>query len=388
MVVIHRCARAQRAAPLSTLPRGAGFALHDDDDDVYGGGDERFALTAFAGEDDADVRSGRLIADETLAPSAGARLRDAATRRPDTLAGFSRAAAVPPPPPPAALPRPPRAWRGVHAFQTPPLASPWLAAARSGRAGEVAADGVARRRTALEGEVPAPAPASPAPAPAAPARPTLGAAGAFEGLARAMGSRFATASVSDATRPAAEAVPRGGLSAPSARPRALPAAAPLRARAEPASWADPPTRLSNPWQPLPLLCKRFGIPVPRVVSNAAELRDRQFGGAAAPRVTTGVTASKNFDATVGAFLPGSAGAASTAAPLPRDAPLELPRAPDAEFSSVFDRDDDDDSPASARPAPAPRESPEDLFSALTSAPPRARRKEKRRPGHQKKKRTA
>jgi hypothetical protein len=386
VVVIHRCARAQRAAPLSTLPRGAGFALHDDDDDVYGGGDERFALTAFAGEDDADVRPGRLLAEETLAPSAGGRLRDAATRRPGTLAGFSRAAAMPPPPPPAALTRPPQAWRGVHAFQTPPLASPWLAAARSGRAGEVAADGVARCRTALEGEVPAPEPEPLAPAPAAPARPTLGAAGAFEGLARAMGSRFATASTSDATRPAAEAVPRGGLSAPPARP--LPAAAPLRARAEPASWAEPPTRLSNPWQPLPLLCKRFGIPVPRVVSNAAALRDRQFGRTAQPRVTTGATASKKFDATVGAFLPGSAGAASTAAPLPRDAPLELPRAPDAEFSSVFDRDDDDDSPVSARQAPTPRESPGDLFSALISAPPRARRKEKRRSGNQKKKRTA
>jgi hypothetical protein len=125
-----------------------------------------------------------------------------------------------------------------------------------------------------------------------------------------------------------------------------------------------------------------------VVSNAAALRDRQFGRTAQPRVTTGATASKKFDATVGAFLPGSAGAASTAAPLPRDAPLELPRAPDAEFSSVFDRDDDDDSPVSARQAPTPRESPGDLFSALISAPPRARRKEKRRSGNQKKKRTA
>ncbi|CAH0372824.1 unnamed protein product, partial [Pelagomonas calceolata] len=168
-----------RATRTPALRDAGGFALHDDEDDVYGGGDERFALTAFAGEDDgAGVRPGRLLAG-TPALGAGGRLRDAATRRPGTLAGFSRAAAVPPPPPPAALARPPRAWRGVHAFQTPPLASPWLAA-RSERTGEVAADGVARRRTALEGKVPA---------------------GAFEGLARAMGSRFATASASDATRP-------------------------------------------------------------------------------------------------------------------------------------------------------------------------------------------
>ena len=93
-----------------------------------------------------------------------------------------------------------------------------------------------------------------------------------------MGSRFATASASDATRPAAEPVLRGGLSAAPARPRAPSATAAPPARAEPASWAEPPTRLSNPWRPLPLLCKRFGIPVPRVVSDAAALRERQFGG--------------------------------------------------------------------------------------------------------------
>ena len=373
------------SAPLSTRPRRAGFALHDDEDDVYGGGDERFALTAFAGEDDgAGVRPGRLLAG-TPAPGAGGRLRDAATRRPGTLAGFSRAAAVPPPPPPAALARPPRAWRGVHAFQTPPLASPWLAA-RSEQTGEVAADGVARRRTALEGKVPAPAPV-------ASARPALGAPGAFEGLARAMGSRFATASASDATRPAAEPVLRGGLSAAPARPRAPSATAAPPARAEPASWAEPPTRLSNPWQPLPLLCKRFGIPVPRVVSDAAALRDRQFGGAPPPRVTTGATASKNFGAAVGAFLPGSDAAPAAPPPPGNAAPAEPPRAPETEFSSVFDRDDED-SPASARlapappqPAPASREPPGDLFSALRSAPPppRARRKEKRRSGQKKKK---
>ena len=247
-------------------------------------------------------RPGRLLAG-TPAPGAGGRLRDAATRRPGTLAGFSRAAAVPPPPPPAALARPPRAWRGVHAFQTPPLASPWLAA-RSERTGEVAAGGVARRRTALEGKVPAPAPV-------ASARPALGAPGAFEGLARAMGSRFATASAS--TRRGRR---RGRSSAAVSRrrPRARarrPATAAPPARAEPASWAEPPTRLSNPWQPLPLLCKRFGIPVPRVVSDAAALRERQFGGAP-PRVTTGATASKNFGAALGAFLPGS-----DAAPRPR-----------------------------------------------------------------------
>ena len=205
-----------------------------------------------------------------------------------------------------------------------------------------------------------------------------------------MGSRFATASASDATRPAAESVFRGGLSAAPARPRAPSAAAAPPARAEPASWAEPPTRLSNPWQPLPLLCKRFGIPVPRVVSDAAALRERQFGRAPPPRVTTGATASKNFGAAVGAFLPGS-DAAPAAPPSPGNAaPAEPPRAPDAEFSSVFDRDDED-SPASARPAPAPpqpsREPPGDLFSALRSAPPppRARRKEKRRSGQKKKK---
>ena len=204
-----------------------------------------------------------------------------------------------------------------------------------------------------------------------------------------MGSRFATASASDATRPAAELVLRGGLSAAPARPRAPSAAAAPPARAEPASWAEPPTRLSNPWQPLPLLCKRFGIPVPRVVSDAAGLRDRQFGGAPPPRVTTGATASKNFGAAVGAFLPGSDAAPAAPPPPGNAAPAEPPRAPDAEFSSVFDRDDED-SPALARPAPAPpqpsREPPGDLFSALRSAPPppRARRKEKRRSGQKKK----
>ena len=183
-----------------------------------------------------------------------------------------------------------------------------------------------------------------------------------------MGSRFATASASDATRPAAEPVLRGGLSAAPARPRAPSATAAPPARAEPASWAEPPTRLSNPWQPLPLLCKRFGIPVPRVVSDAAALRERQFGGAPPPRVTTGATASKNFGAAVGAFLPGS-DAAPAAPPSPGNAaPAEPPRAPETEFPSVFDRDDED-SPASARPGPAPPqpapaslEPPGDLFS--------------------------
>jgi len=129
-----------------------------------------------------------------------------------------------------------------------------------------------------------------------------------------------------------------------------------------------------------------------VVSDAAGLRDRQFGGAPPPRVTTGATTSKNFGAAVGAFLPGSDAAPAAPPPPGNAAPAEPPRAPETEFSSVFDRDDEE-SPASARPGPAPpqpapasREPPGDLFSALRSAPPppRARRKEKRRSGQKKK----
>ena len=170
-------------------------------------------------------------------------------------------------------------------------------------------------------------------------------------------------------------------------------AAESHASTSPVSSDRRPMAQRTPIQPLPLLCKRFGIPVPRVVSDAAALRDRQFGGAPPPRVTTGATASKNFGAAVGAFLPGSDAAPAAPPPPGNAAPAEPPRAPDAEFSSVFDRDDED-SPALARPAPAPpqpapasREPPGDLFSALRSAPPppRARRKEKRRSGQKKKK---
>ena len=353
----------------------SGFALHDDDDDVY---DARAAPRALlqaydASFDDDDGGGPPLLAATASRFGDGPRalLTGSASHRPGTIAGFSPSAApaVPRTRPP--LPRPPRGWRAAHRFCGPPLPSPWLAALRrGGREAEAPGAGIKRRAELLGERAPEPAAAP------APARAALGGE-KFAGLAKAMGSRFTTsASAHDpsAVAPAAAkgglSVPaKGGLSVPAKGGLSLPAKTPKPASDakpdQPASWRVLPTRTTRLWQPLPLLCKRFGIPVPMVSGDVetAALRDRQFKAtsAAAPRVTTAATASKSFANEVGAYLPmagADAPAAYEAAAAAEDRPepppvAEPPRPSARDLKDVFERDDEPPPPPPP-PAPAPK----------------------------------
>lgn len=144
-----------------------------------------------------------------------------------------------------------------------------------------------------------------------------------------------------------------------------------------------PTRTTTSWQPLPLVCKRFGHPVPEGV-DVGRLRDQQFVSPA-EAVTTADTGSKLFDSAVAPFLPNKA---------PLDEPSELPARPPIDiFKAIFEVDEPRAAPIVASPAAAPVAAPvtaptRDLFQDVfdTADPQRrdespARRKKRKKKHH-------
>ncbi|KAJ8602556.1 hypothetical protein CTAYLR_008350 [Chrysophaeum taylorii] len=232
-----------------SVARGAsGFALDEDEDDVYGGGASYSAALV------EENRPPRLMLERPrVSPGAA-------------LSGFKRSLGEPRPAR-RELPEPPASWRRVHDFAEPPLESPWIAAAKAG------------------GRKPLPVASS----------------DKMAALKSAMTGRFTATTIEPPVRLSA------GLSRPALSKK-------QQQQPEPDSQDNTqlirkikPTRTTAPWQPLPLVCKRFGLPVPVVKpgTDVAALRDRQFArtsGEPTTTTTTTTASSKQYDKAVGAFL--------------------------------------------------------------------------------------
>ncbi|KAJ1446807.1 hypothetical protein M885DRAFT_624946 [Pelagophyceae sp. CCMP2097] len=299
-----------------------GFALHDDEDDVYDAAPSaRGALMALddGSDDDATARPALRFG---AAPAAVGLLAPASQRGSGILAQFVRSLELRPAASAHRIQDPPRHWQRKHVFSANTPNSAWLQPGPRGTKTiqqRAAALGEEHRgpETADETAVGAGPPPPPPPpnARGGPAgRPMLaprgggpGGAAQFAGLAAAMASRFSAAGVTPAAvadgakAPMGQEVRQPGLQTPS-----------LTASAAPAGPAPPlkPARRCSAWQPLPLVCKRFTVPLPVVLIGATEatLRCLQFDGQSADslagNVTTASTTSKLFDDTLGEFLPG------------------------------------------------------------------------------------
>lgn len=321
------------------VDRGAsGFALADDEDDVYESSPSRPArLTILDEEDDVtglSVRQkGRLLESRSGLVSKGAGLPGFTRSLGEKRLRYEQ------------LPSPPSSWRGKHEFVEPPLESPWRKA--NGR--------------------------RPKPVVLAQPSPKL------DQLRTAMSGRFSS-STTEITAPQRAA----GLSRPKQKPQSQPQPQPA---AEPSSWMRRPTRSLASWQPLPLVCKRFGWPVPRVDPNLdiAALRSRQFSTSADRAVTTATTRSKLFESSIGEHLADQS--YPTAEPeLEPSAPTNiLPERPPPDlFEAIFNTEqpkesqiDDrmtrqkpkDDIPAAPPiPASAPEPPAADLFADILKSP--------------------
>lgn len=345
------------------IDRGAsGFALADDEDDVYEGASRRPTQLVVLEEDDNEDA----VAFPRARESSGRRLEQGRRGKLGEgvgLPGFKRALERDLEPAVSAnAPQPPADWRPARAFAEPPLDSPWRRAAQLGR--RPAKVAVLRQDPRLDD------------------------------LRSAMSGRFAATTTTEQAAPIV-----GGLSRPRPRQREPAPEESAKSRRE-ASWARQPTRRTDSWQPLPLVSKRFGWPLPRRDStlDLAALRDRQFAAPSKP-VTTATRNSKLYDATIGQFLPDDGPARG--ATDDDDDPFEKPPQPQATplpsrpaidlFKAVFESTDDteefsdrppaDDQPLAA-PAPIPGfqpplpSRPADLFADLlglpSSEPPRPR----------------
>lgn len=326
-----------------TVDRGAsGFALADDEDDVYESSPPRPPRLAVLDEEDdgsgLSVRhTGRLLEGRSGLVSKGAGLPGFTRSLGERRVRYDR------------LPSPPRSWRGKHEFAEPPLESPWRKA--NGR--------------------------RPKPAILAQPSPKL------DQLRTAMSGRFSSAKT-EITAPERTA----GLSQP--KPKVLPQPQPQpqpQPAAEPSSWMRRPTRSVASWQPLPLVCKRFGWPVPRVDSklDIEALRSRQFATSADRAVTTATTRSKLFDSSIGEHLVDNSHPTAEPELEPAAPTNTLPQRPPPDlFEAIFNTEqpkksptDDkmtrqkpkDDLPA-ATPVPAsgPEHSATDLFADLLTNP--------------------
>ena len=132
----------------------------------------------------------------------------------------------------------------------------------------------------------------------------------FAGLAQAMSSRFQSAgAVEAAVKVAGMHIPEKTLppEKPAVSETGVSEAPALEEAMQLPAAPAKPSRVTRPWQPLPLVCKRFAVGLPLVTPGADEatLRLLQFAaGANECNVTTASTTSKLFDSALGEFLPG------------------------------------------------------------------------------------
>lgn len=298
---------------LSLQSSSSGFAIADDEDDVYSSGGPSNALMVIEEDEDEEVpsrsnfssaRSSRLMIGGSGPVKTGA-----------GMPGFRRAIRSAAASISAKLPDPPRGWRWTEASVVRRKEeSPWKSVARPS---------------------------------ATRVMPTN-----FDDLKSAMSNRF-TSSHKEVLAPST----RSGLSQPQPSKEFAEAKKPPPIVEEPKKVIpSAPTRISRSWQPLPLLCKRFGLPMPTVDPSVdvATLRERQFStNRNAGGVTTATTGSNLFDKTIGKFIGSRRDEEEEGKELPNVPTNPLPARPNIDlFKSIFETDDDDSARRGKRQAPA------------------------------------